>query len=133
MAMSGPSSSWASPTRHSSARTCCGGGRRASPSTRSTPHPPPGGSRGRCMRPNPGGGASRRRPGPPEVRPRLFAVMPEFDYNGHTISYDEYGEGDRPLILVHGLLMSRRMFDRLGPEMAARGHRVITVDLLGHG
>ena len=45
--------------------------------------------------------------------------MPEFDYNGHTISYDEYGEGDRPLILIHGLLMSRRMFDRLGPEMAA--------------
>jgi pimeloyl-ACP methyl ester carboxylesterase len=59
--------------------------------------------------------------------------MPEFDYNGHTISYDEYGEGDRPLILIHGLLMSRRMFDRLGPEMAARGNRVITIDLLGHG
>jgi pimeloyl-ACP methyl ester carboxylesterase len=59
--------------------------------------------------------------------------MPEFDYNGHTISYDEYGEGDRPLILIHGLLMSRRMFDRLGPEMAALGNRVITVDLLGHG
>src|SRR3954453_19700895 len=59
--------------------------------------------------------------------------MPEFDYNGHSISYEEYGEGDRPLILIHGLLMSRRMFDRLGPEMAARGNRVITVDLLGHG
>jgi pimeloyl-ACP methyl ester carboxylesterase len=59
--------------------------------------------------------------------------MPEFDYNGHTISYDEYGEGDRPLILIHGLLMSRRMFDRLGPEMAALGNRVITIDLLGHG
>jgi len=59
--------------------------------------------------------------------------MPEFDYNGHTISYDEYGEGDRPLILIHGLLMSRRMFDRLGPEMAAAGNRVITLDLLGHG
>jgi pimeloyl-ACP methyl ester carboxylesterase len=59
--------------------------------------------------------------------------MPQFDYNGHTISYDEYGEGDRPLILIHGLLMSRRMFDRLGPEMAARGNRVITIDLLGHG
>jgi pimeloyl-ACP methyl ester carboxylesterase len=59
--------------------------------------------------------------------------MSEFDYNGHTISYDEYGEGDRPLILIHGLLMSRRMFDRLGPEMAARGNRVITIDLLGHG
>jgi pimeloyl-ACP methyl ester carboxylesterase len=59
--------------------------------------------------------------------------MPEFDYDGHTISYDEYGEGDRPLILIHGLLMSRRMFDRLGPEMAALGNRVITIDLLGHG
>jgi pimeloyl-ACP methyl ester carboxylesterase len=59
--------------------------------------------------------------------------MPEFDYNGHQISYDEYGAGERPLILIHGLLMNRRMFDRLGPEMAARGNRVITVDLLGHG
>jgi pimeloyl-ACP methyl ester carboxylesterase len=59
--------------------------------------------------------------------------MPEFDYNGHRISYDEYGAGERPLILIHGLLMNRRMFDRLGPAMAERGNRVITVDLLGHG
>lgn len=59
--------------------------------------------------------------------------MPEFDYTGHRISYDEYGAGERPLILVHGLLMNRRMFDRLGPAMAERGNRVIAVDLLGHG
>ncbi len=59
--------------------------------------------------------------------------MPGFDYNGNRISYDEHGAGARPLILIHGLLMSRRMFDRLGPEMAARGNRVITIDLLGHG
>jgi pimeloyl-ACP methyl ester carboxylesterase len=59
--------------------------------------------------------------------------VPEFDYNGHRISYDEYGAGERPLILVHGLLMSRRMFDRLGPAMASRGNRVIAIDLLGHG
>jgi pimeloyl-ACP methyl ester carboxylesterase len=59
--------------------------------------------------------------------------MPEFEYNGQRISYDESGAGERPLILIHGLLMSRRMFDRLGPEMADRGNRVITVDLLGHG
>jgi len=59
--------------------------------------------------------------------------VPEFDYNGHRISYDEYGSGKRPLVLIHGLLMNRHMFDRLGPEMAARGNRVITVDLLGHG
>src|SRR5215211_2861095 len=59
--------------------------------------------------------------------------MPDFDYNGHRISYDEYGAGERPLILIHGLLMSRRMFDRLGPAMAKRGNRVIAIDLLGHG
>jgi pimeloyl-ACP methyl ester carboxylesterase len=59
--------------------------------------------------------------------------MPEFDYNGFRITYDEYGAGERPVVLIHGLLMNRRMFDRLGPEMAARGNRVITIDLLGHG
>ena len=59
--------------------------------------------------------------------------MPDFDFDNHRISYDEYGQGDRPLVLIHGLLMNRRMFDRLGPEMAERGNRVITLDLLGHG
>jgi pimeloyl-ACP methyl ester carboxylesterase len=59
--------------------------------------------------------------------------MPEFDYNGFRISYDEYGAGERPIVLIHGLLMNRRMFDRLGPAMAARGNRVLAVDLLGHG
>jgi pimeloyl-ACP methyl ester carboxylesterase len=59
--------------------------------------------------------------------------MPEFKYHEHRISYDVYGRGDRPLVLIHGLLMNRRMFDRLAPEMAARGNRVIVVDLLGHG
>src|SRR6186997_3537172 len=59
--------------------------------------------------------------------------MAEFEHNDFRISYDEYGAGERPLVLIHGLLMNRRMFDRLGPEMAERGNRVITVDLLGHG
>lgn len=59
--------------------------------------------------------------------------MGEFRYEGHRISFDVYGEGERPIVLVHGLLMNRRMFDRLGPELAERGNRVITVDMLGHG
>jgi pimeloyl-ACP methyl ester carboxylesterase len=63
----------------------------------------------------------------------MMAAMGEFDYNGYRISYDDYGAGERPVILIHGLLMNRRMFDRLGPEMASRGNRVITIDLLGHG
>jgi len=59
--------------------------------------------------------------------------MPEFRHQGRTISYDVHGAGDRPLVLIHGLLMNRRMYDRLAPSMADRGNLVITVDLLGHG
>ncbi len=39
----------------------------------------------------------------------------------------------RPLILVHGLLLSQEMHRPLAKALAARGNRVITVDLLGHG
>jgi pimeloyl-ACP methyl ester carboxylesterase len=57
----------------------------------------------------------------------------ELSHQGYRIGFDEYGEGDRPLVLIHGLLMNRRMFERLGPALARRGNRVICVDLLGHG
>lgn len=59
--------------------------------------------------------------------------MGALSYQGYRISYDEYGDGDRPLVLIHGLLMNSRMFERLGPALARRGNRVICVDLLGHG
>jgi len=59
--------------------------------------------------------------------------MGELSYQGYRIGYDEYGTGKRPIVLIHGLLMNRRMFERLGPALAARGNHVICVDLLGHG
>ena len=63
----------------------------------------------------------------------MAPVEGSFHYRGHRISYDIHGTGDRVLVLVHGLLMNRRMYDVLAPEIASRGHRVVTVDLLGHG
>jgi len=57
----------------------------------------------------------------------------ELDYGGHRLSYDSYGEGERVLVLVHGLLMNRRMYEPLAPYLAKRGNRVVCVDLLGHG
>jgi pimeloyl-ACP methyl ester carboxylesterase len=60
-------------------------------------------------------------------------VEGSFKYRGHRISYDVHGTGDRVLVLVHGLLMNRRMYDTLAPEIASRSHRVVTIDLLGHG
>jgi pimeloyl-ACP methyl ester carboxylesterase len=59
--------------------------------------------------------------------------MGEFLYDGHRIEYDSYGEGDRLLVLIHGLLMNRRMYEGLAPALARRGNRVVCVDLLGHG
>jgi pimeloyl-ACP methyl ester carboxylesterase len=56
-----------------------------------------------------------------------------FRYHGHRIAHDVHGTGERVLVLVHGLLMNRRMYDALAPEIASRGNRVVTVDLLGHG
>jgi pimeloyl-ACP methyl ester carboxylesterase len=56
-----------------------------------------------------------------------------FRYHGHRIAYDVHGTGERVIVLVHGLLMNRRMYDTLAPEIASRDNRVVTVDLLGHG
>ena len=63
----------------------------------------------------------------------MAPVEGSFRYSGHRLTYDVYGEGENVIVLVHGLLMNRRMYERLGPELAARGNRVVAVDLLGHG
>ena len=56
-----------------------------------------------------------------------------FEYDGFELAYESYGEGPRVTVLLHGLLFSRRMHDELARALADRGHRVITLDLLGHG
>ncbi|HEX2162077.1 MAG TPA: alpha/beta hydrolase [Thermoleophilaceae bacterium] len=56
-----------------------------------------------------------------------------FRHDGHRLVYDEYGSGDRPVVLMPGLLFSRKMHGPLAEELAARGHRVLCLDLLGHG
>ncbi len=56
-----------------------------------------------------------------------------FEHKGRRIAYRELGEGPRVLVMTHGLLMDARMFSALAPAVAARGHRVILVDMLGHG
>src|SRR6185312_3479560 len=79
--------------------------------------------------------------------------MPFFKVEGQRLAYTEYGGGPaalasggvrgrtapsaraakRPLILLHGLLLSQEMHRPLAEALAARGNRVITLDLLGHG
>jgi pimeloyl-ACP methyl ester carboxylesterase len=79
--------------------------------------------------------------------------MSSFIFEGHRFAYTEFGGGPtavtasgkrgrtarsapadgRPLILLHGLLLSQEMHRPLAKALAARGNRVITLDLLGHG
>ncbi len=70
------------------------------------------------------GGMSIRRRGLPE---------PQIVIRGdRRVAYREIGRG-RPIVMIHGLLMDGRMFDKLGPMLAGRGYRMIAVDVLGHG
>lgn len=63
-----------------------------------------------------------------------------FEYDGHELTYDEYtpsggagGDGGRVVVLMPGLLFSRRMHGPLAGTLAERGYRVLCLDLLGHG
>ncbi|MEA2664356.1 MAG: hypothetical protein QOI11_1300 [Candidatus Eremiobacteraeota bacterium] len=59
--------------------------------------------------------------------------MPYFKHDGHRLAYTVYGEGPRTTVLLPGLLLSQRMHIPLARELAERGNRVVTLDLLGHG
>jgi pimeloyl-ACP methyl ester carboxylesterase len=59
--------------------------------------------------------------------------MAGFRHRGYRLAYTEYGSGTRVVVLVHGLLLSQRMHEPLARALAARGNRVVTIDLLGHG
>lgn len=56
-----------------------------------------------------------------------------FDHEGHRLVFDDYGSGDRPVVLMPGLLLNRKMHGPLATALASCGHRVLCLDLLGHG
>jgi len=44
-----------------------------------------------------------------------------------------WGEGEHVAVLIHGIQNDSTTWWRVGPELAARGYRVLAPDLLGHG
>lgn len=56
-----------------------------------------------------------------------------FRTGGHQLAYETWGEGDRVLVLLHGMLMDARLNRGIARQLATRGHRVVLLDLLGHG
>jgi len=63
----------------------------------------------------------------------MDAQTRDFEYEGHRLVFDDYGAGERVVVLLPGLLFSRRMHRPLAETLADRGHRVLSLDLLGHG
>jgi pimeloyl-ACP methyl ester carboxylesterase len=65
--------------------------------------------------------------------------MPFFKVEGQRLAYTDFpppagsGRDGRVVVLLHGLLLSQEMHRPLAEDLAARGNRVITLDLLGHG
>jgi len=59
--------------------------------------------------------------------------MPFFKHEGQRLAYTSYGSGPRTCVLIHGLLLSQKMHRPLAKDLASRGNRVVTLDLLGHG
>jgi pimeloyl-ACP methyl ester carboxylesterase len=60
-------------------------------------------------------------------------VAGRFEYGEQQLSYTTYGDGQKLTVLLHGLLFNGRMHEELARSLAGRGHRVVTLDLLGHG
>jgi len=56
-----------------------------------------------------------------------------FRHEGYRLVYDEYGTGTRPLVLLPGLLLNRKMHAPLAQALAERGNHVYVLDFLGHG
>jgi pimeloyl-ACP methyl ester carboxylesterase len=57
--------------------------------------------------------------------------MNQILYKNTKISYSETGKGSA-IVLLHGFLENQTMWQDLIPELSKK-HRVITIDLLGHG
>lgn len=63
-----------------------------------------------------------------------LATSHSVELNGLELAWREAGPADgEPLLLIHGLAESSRTWDAMLPALVERGHRVIAVDLLGHG
>jgi pimeloyl-ACP methyl ester carboxylesterase len=56
-----------------------------------------------------------------------------FDSGGLQLYYEIHGHGPRVFVFMHGILMDSNMNRKLANDLAARGNRVVLLDLPGHG
>lgn len=62
----------------------------------------------------------------------MTAIEATVDVEGVRLAYTEDGRGDPPVLLLHGMGCDRSQFG-LQLRHLARTHRVVSLDLRGHG
>jgi pimeloyl-ACP methyl ester carboxylesterase len=66
-------------------------------------------------------------------RTGILIAMAYFRHEGQRLAYTLHGHGQHTTLLMPGLLLSQKMQIPLARYLSRRGHRVVTLDLLGHG
>jgi pimeloyl-ACP methyl ester carboxylesterase len=69
----------------------------------------------------------------PGDRPPSDGTRHTLTYGQYQLAYEVYGSGDRVLVWLHALLFDANLGRGLARRLAARGNRVVLLDLLGHG
>ena len=68
-----------------------------------------------------------------DSKPSTEGMRYTLAYGRYRLSYEVYGSGDRVLVWLHGLLLDANLSRSLARRLAAKGNRVVLLDLLGHG
>ncbi len=68
-----------------------------------------------------------------DAKSNVDGSLHTFSYGKYRLGYEIYGSGDRVLVWLHGLLLDANLSRGLARALAAKGNRVVLLDLLGHG
>jgi pimeloyl-ACP methyl ester carboxylesterase len=64
---------------------------------------------------------------------KIKSVAHTLTFGQYRLSYEVYGSGDRVLVWLNPILFNSKLSRGLARALAARGNRVVLLDLLGHG